>query len=86
MKNIIEILMNSYRETEEYSKNSVDMFRCPEIQTAQDTFVNPMFEKDFAAGNELDCILAGALVSSENCGFYHGFKCALKLAAECKLI
>ena len=43
VENIVEILLDRYRETQEYTKNSIDIFR-------------------------------------------QGFKCALKLAAECELL
>ncbi len=86
MENIIEILLDRYRETQEYAKNSVDIFHQTDIQTAQDTFVTPAFEKDFETGDRLDNILTGALTAMEDFGFRQGFKCALKLAAECELL
>lgn len=86
MENIVEILLDRYRETQEYAKNSVDIFHQTDIQTAQDTFVNPAFEKDFETGNNLDRILTDALTAMEGFGFRQGFKCALKLAAECELL
>ena len=86
MENIIEILMDGYRKTQEYTKKSIDMLYQTDIQTAQDTFVTPAFEKDFETGNNLDNILTVALTAMEDFGFRQGFKCALKLAAECELL
>lgn len=86
MENIIVSLLNDYRETQEYAKSAVAIFHQPNIQRAQDTFVTPAFEKDFKTGNNLDCILTSALTEMEDFGFRQGFKCALKLAAECELL
>ncbi len=62
------------------------MLHQTDIQTAQDTFVNPAYEKDVETGNNLYCILTNALTATEDFGFRQGFKCALKLAAECELL
>ena len=83
MKNIIRELFYDYQQTEEYTKEFENMLDRADIETAQETFVTPIFKKDYATGNALDCILTRALTTQEVFGFEQGFKFAMRLRDAC---
>lgn len=83
MENIIEKLFFDYQQTEEYAEDFKNMPGKEAIQAAQDKFVEPVFKKDFKAGDELDRILTSALCAMEDFAFVQGFKYAMRLRDEC---